>query len=58
MEYILILLAAVLIGLMLNRKLPQSRQFWGKYYWGIFWGLVSYKISFLLRTAFFGCCMI
>lgn len=35
MEYILILLTAVLIGLMLNRKLSQSRQFWGQCYWGV-----------------------
>lgn len=35
MEYILILLTAVLIGLMLNRKLPQAYHFWGKCYWGV-----------------------
>lgn len=35
MEYILILLAAVLIGLVLNRKLPQAHQFWSKCYWAL-----------------------
>ncbi|MDO5764266.1 MAG: hypothetical protein Q4P84_01015 [Elusimicrobiales bacterium] len=35
MEYILILLAAVLAGLVLNRRLPQAHQFWGKCYWAL-----------------------
>ena len=29
------LLAAVLIGLVLNRKLPQAHQFWSKCYWAL-----------------------
>lgn len=36
MEYILVLLLAVLGGLVLNRKLPQAYRFWGKIYWGCF----------------------
>lgn len=33
MEYIFILSAAVLVGLVLNRKLSQTNRFWVKCYW-------------------------
>lgn len=52
MEYIILLLVMVLVGLMLKRKLPPIYQVWVNCYWGVL-GIVIMQITIFAPYRFF-----